>query len=198
MSLKVIYNESELLEKTAMGDEHAFSTLFYAFHQELGDYVFRLTKSLPMAEEIVQDTFVKIWTGREQLSNIKSFRAYLFTLSRNHTFNVLRGEARRALLDQKWAVDLPVAEEAGREKYHERLYVFIDEAIAQLPFQQQRVWRLSREDGLKHEQIAEKLQLSRETVKRHISLAMASITRYVKNHADSVLGIIISIRIFFS
>ncbi len=199
MTLKVIYNELELLEKTANGDEQAFSDLFYTFHQELGDYVFRLTRSLPMAEEIVQDTFLKIWVRREELSEVRNFRAYLFTLSRNHAFNMLRNEARQAALDKDWADHYPILEEQDAVSNREKLFGFIEEAISLLPPQQQKVWKMSREDGLKHEEIAQELQLSRETVKRHISLALAAISRYVRQNADTVFGILVALlRPFFS
>lgn len=189
MSLKVIYNELFLLDKVAKGDEQAFALLFYEFHQELGNYVFRLTKSLPMAEEVVQDVFVKVWTKRDQLNNVKNFRAFLFTVARNQAFNSLRDEAKKALLNQEWFSDLLFIEEQSAAPDRERMYDLIDEAITLLPPQQKKAWQLSREEGLKYDEIAEKLQLSRETVKRHISLAMASITRHVKNQADTVLGI---------
>lgn len=190
MSLKVIYNELFLLEKVAKGDEQAFALLFYEFHQELGSYVFRLTKSLPVSEEIVQDVFVKVWTKRDQLKDVKNFRAFLFTVARNQTFNSLRDEARKALLNQEWYSDLSFSEEQGYGPDRERMFDLIDEAISLLPPQQKKAWQLSREDGMKHEEIADRLHLSRETVKRHISLAIASITRHVKNQADTVLGVL--------
>ncbi|CAG5002198.1 hypothetical protein DYBT9275_02835 [Dyadobacter sp. CECT 9275] len=198
MPLKVVYNELELLEKVAQGDEQAFSSIFYMFHQELGDYVLRLTKSLPLTEEIVQDIFLKLWTRREQLAGIQNFRAYLFTATRNHAFNILRNEARKAILYQNWVSELPHSEDPDAVQDHEKYYSFLEAAIAHLAPQQQKVWRMSREDGMKHEEIAENLQLSKETVKRHISLAMASISRYVKNNAGNVLRIYLITRTIFS
>ena len=198
MPLKVVYNELELLEKVAQGDEQAFSRLFHLFHQQLGDYVLRLTKSLPLTEEIVQDIFLKLWTRREQLAGVLNFRAYLFTATRNHAFNILRDEARKAVLYQSWVSELSYSEDPDAGTDHEKYYTFLEEAVAHLAPQQQKVWRMSREDGMKHEEIAENLQLSRETVKRHISLALASISRYVKNNAGNVLRIYLITRTIFS
>ncbi|GGM89353.1 RNA polymerase sigma-70 factor [Dyadobacter beijingensis] len=193
MPLKVTYNEPELLDQVAQGDSQAFSRLFHAYHQELADYVLRITKSLPMTEEIVQDVFIKIWTRREQLGGVNNFRAYLFISSRNHTFNIMREEARKALLYQQWAADIPFSEDPEHAPDRERYYLIIEDAVSLLAPQQQKVWRMSREEGLKHEEIAQRMQLSRETVKRHVSLALAAISKYVKCHARNVMGILLGL-----
>jgi len=78
-------------------------------------------------------------------------------------------------------------EEPDREYY----YTLIEEAVDRLSPQQQRVYLLSRRDGLKYEEIADQLQLSRNTVKRHMSLALHTIVSYVRLHATRVLPVII-------
>lgn len=91
---------NKLLNAVASGDKGAFTKLFYMFHQELGEFILKLTKSKPIAEEVVQEVFIKVWTHREALSGVKSFRAYLFTVARNHAFNVLRDETRKPSLSK--------------------------------------------------------------------------------------------------
>lgn len=180
--------ETELLRAVANGDKQAFSQLFYAFHHELGAFVYRLTKSRSLSEEIVQDAFLKIWVSRHELIQVKSFRAYLFTITRNHAFNTLRNETRKTFLNDEILSDMLIAEEST-DFYadKEERYAIVEKAVAQLPPQQQKVWRMSKEEGLPHRQIAERLQLSPETVKRHISLAMAAVLRYVKIQGRSSL-----------
>lgn len=102
MSDLLQYNEKELLLRTAAGDASAFSALFHRWHQELAEYVLRLTRSQCMTEEIVQDAFMKIWMKKEQLSEVGNFRAWLFILCRNHTFNCLRQLARNNIRQQGW------------------------------------------------------------------------------------------------
>jgi RNA polymerase sigma-70 factor (ECF subfamily) len=75
--------EKELLEKIAAGDHVAFTTLFDNYHHSLGAFVFSITKSKELAEEITLDVFLKIWMTREALAEVKNFKAYLFTVSRN-------------------------------------------------------------------------------------------------------------------
>ncbi len=187
MSIISLNAERVTLEHVSKGDEMAFEELFNAYHQELGGYVLRLTKSLSLTEEIVQDVFFKIWTNREQLNQINNFRSYLFIVSRNHAYNVMRQQLRKEVLHQTWVEqhlhDLTSDAEPDKEKF----YTLIDEAVLLLPPQQQKAWILSRREGLKHKEIASKLVLSQETVKRHISMAIGTITRYVKANVDKVL-----------
>lgn len=170
---------NKLLNAVASGDKGAFTKLFYMFHQELGEFILKLTKSKPIAEEVVQEVFIKVWTHREALSGVKSFRAYLFTVARNHAFNVLRDETRKTLLIEDFE-RYPLVDTDDTAVEKEALYAIVEKAVALLPPQQQKVWKLNKEEGLPYQKIAEQLKLSPLTVKRHISLAMASIIRYVR------------------
>ena len=169
--------ERLLLRRIAEGDETAFAQLFRAYHQRLGAYVFRLTESRQATQEIVQDVFVKIWVKRATLAEIGNFDAYLFTAARNHVFNYIRNMARERARLAGLAVlaapphGMPPADLAADEDYHSLL----DEAVALLPQQQQRVYRLHKQEGLSHAEIAVQLQLSVETVKKHMSLALRAI-----------------------
>lgn len=170
---------NKLLNAVASGDKGAFTELFYMFHQELGEFILKLTKSKPIAEEVVQEVFIKVWTHREALSGVKSFRAYLFTVARNHAFNVLRDETRKTFLIEDFE-RYPLVDTDDTAVEKEALYAIVEKAVALLPPQQQKVWKLNKEEGLPYQKIAEQLKLSPLTVKRHISLAMASIIRYVR------------------
>jgi RNA polymerase sigma-70 factor (family 1) len=185
------HNEKELLLRTATGDQSAFTTLFYLYHQELGEYVLRLTKSLSLAEEVVQDTFIKLWMKREQLPEVHDFRSYLFTISRNHTFNCLRGLARKAVQQRTWISETIKQGGSREEPDREYYYTLIEQAVGHLSPQQQKIYLLSRRDGLKYEEIAEQLHLSRHTVKRHMSLALQTIMSYVRAHATRALPFIV-------
>lgn len=171
--------EKVLLHRIAAGDQGAFGELFQAYHQRLGAYIFRLTESLPAAQEIVQDVFLKIWLKRESLPEIQWFDAYLFTAARNHVFNYLRKVARERNQQQllQAGLDSSDAHDGGdKEQYYELL----DEAIEHLPRQQKQVYLLHRREGLSHAEIAARMKLSVETVKKHMSLALRAIRDYLQ------------------
>lgn len=191
MPLETPYNEVDLLSRVADGDEYSFARLFHAWHQELAGYIFAITRSMPLTEEIVQDTFTKIWLDRERLRSVTNFRSWLFIVSRNHTFNCLRTLARETRRKQQWtahALHLPQDEVADDPETRQQHYFqLIEQAIDQLPPQQKKAWQLSRAEGLRHEDIAKEMQLSRETVKRHITMALRGIREYVRSHTGRIL-----------
>ncbi|HEX8376439.1 MAG TPA: sigma-70 family RNA polymerase sigma factor, partial [Pedobacter sp.] len=81
------YNESFLLQLTATGDENAFRKIYENYLNKLYSYAFRLTQKEELAEEVVQDVFLKIWVNRGELTEIQKFDSYLYTIVRNQCFN---------------------------------------------------------------------------------------------------------------
>ncbi|WP_374948151.1 RNA polymerase sigma factor [Mucilaginibacter sp.] len=192
MSESVLPCEKDLLLQVARGDEYAFSELFKTYHQQLGTHIYRITESMELAEEVVQDTFLKIWLNREALSNVDNFRAYLFVLSKNHALNCLRKLAKQRLLQlhiEDNAVVLETPDLAEQNEY----YHLLDEAIDHLPPQQQKVYLLSRHDRLKYDEIARKMGLSRETVKKYLQVATMSITNFVQSNHNIAPLILIAV-----
>ncbi|MFD0765386.1 RNA polymerase sigma factor [Mucilaginibacter lutimaris] len=196
MSNLILPCEKELLLKVAGGDEHAFSELFNAHHQLLGTHIYRITDSAELAEEVVQDVFLKIWMSRETLVTVQNFRAYLFVVSKNHALNCLRKLAKERV-HQKTIEENAAALTPHENPRLEEYYSLLDEAIDHLPPQQQKVYLLSRHSRLKYDEIANQTGLSRETVKKYLQGATHSITSFVQSNID-ISAIIILATIFFS
>ncbi|EOR93966.1 RNA polymerase ECF-type sigma factor [Arcticibacter svalbardensis MN12-7] len=97
MSDLFLYSDQDLLLKGALGNEHAFRQLFSRYHQQLGVYVYRITDSVDLAEDIIQDVFLEIWMSREALAGVDNFKAYLVVMSKNHTLNCLLKLSRERL-----------------------------------------------------------------------------------------------------
>ena len=195
MSELVLPCEKKLLLQVAGGDEHAFSELFHIYHQHLGAHIYRITDSVELAEEVVQDTFLKIWMNRETLSSVKNFKAYVFVVSKNHALNCLRRLAKERIA-QKSIEDNAAALEIPDLVDNNEYYNLLDEAIDHLPAQQQKVYLLSRHDRLKYEEIAHKMGLSRETVKKYLQVATLSITTFLQANSNVMPLIFISILFF--
>lgn len=179
MSIPDSVVENELLQQVACGSEQAFRQLFMCYHQWLISHIFRLTGSMAQAEEVAQDVFLKLWMNREVLAGIHKFKPYLFVLSRNHAVNVLKKTIKERMRRQEWeeehAIQLPNEDEPTVT-----LYTLLDEAIDQLPEQQRKVYMLSRYEQLTYTEISDKMNISRETVKKYIQIAIASITAFIK------------------
>lgn len=175
-----------LLEQVSAGNERAFRKLVQQYADILHNYIHQLTKSHEMAEEVVQDIFLQIWTCRELLSDVRNFRNYLFVISRNHALNVLKKALREKKRRQEWENSHGPFLYADQTDMEPQLSL-IDEAVLQLPPQQQKVWVMSRRQGMKYSEIAEKTGLSRETVKKYLQHATLSITRHVTSRMDLLL-----------
>jgi RNA polymerase sigma-70 factor (family 1) len=189
--------EDELLRSVAEGSEAAFRILYLKYHHRLGAFIYRLTDSHETSEEIVQDVFLRIWQNREKLESIKSFKAYLFVMSKNQAFNCLKkavAEKVKFLKLESHYEELYAEESAEIEIDR---YALLDKAIEQLPEQQKRAYLLSKHKRLTYEQVAKEMNLSPETVKKYLKIAMASISNHVKESSHSQFIIINSLYFFY-
>lgn len=175
--------EAYLIGKIADGDEQAFTKLYDRYHQQLGMYLFKITKSPELTQELVHDVFLKTWQNRATLTAIRDFRAYLFVVSKNMAINHLKKMAREF---QAWQDLVHQGDTTGPEVEEANQYTtLLDEAIDQLPPQRKQVYILSKHQRLKYEEIAAQMAISRETVKKHLQSAVRSITNYLKSHVDT-------------
>lgn len=193
MSYVPVCDESAVLLKVAEGDEKAFCALFDQYHQLLASHIMKITRSAELTEEIVQDVFLKIWVSREALTEIRNLRSYLFIVSKNHALNSLKKVARdRAnFLDANW--ELLEKTFTSPEPETSDYYSLIDEAINHLPPQQKKVYLLSRHERMKYSEIAEELNLSRETVKKYLQLATEAISTRIKAELSKMALLILLI-----
>jgi len=185
--------------QVSQGEERAFAELFHSYHPHLAAYIFRLTDSIEITEEVVQDVFVKVWTSRAMLAEVNDFRAWLFAISKNHTLNCLRKLVNERLQLKEWGL-IQTKQTAEEDASIDERYELIAEAIHQLPPQQQKVFVLSRIEKLKYDEIAVKMNLSRETVKSYIALAKTSIHKFVSRRVPMFI-IVLSVSVlrkFFS
>lgn len=171
--------EKELLQLVSRGDEAAFAQIFHAYRNKIFTVALKITESTTVAEEIVQDVFLKIWLKRDSLPEVNDFASYLFIIARNHTFNELKKMARQEKFQQNPEGSEPIGSFNADDPLLNKNYeAILKEAISRLSPQQQKVYYYSKEEGLKREEIAEKMGISPETVKIHLSHAMKSIRAY--------------------
>ncbi|RPD38606.1 RNA polymerase sigma factor [Chitinophaga barathri] len=181
-------SEKELLQLAAGGNELAFTRLFHGYKYKLYGFVFRLTGSHSSAEDVVQDIFEKLWKDREVLLQIESFQSYVFRMAQNYAINGFKRMAREVVILKQLA-DAPVTSSTitpqgslALKETQERLH----NAIQQLPPQQKIVFLLSREEGIKHEEIARRLQITTGTVKNHMIQALRTLRKHMQQYPNSL------------
>ncbi|RZS75070.1 RNA polymerase sigma-70 factor (ECF subfamily) [Pseudobacter ginsenosidimutans] len=170
----------------ARGDESAYRQLFEHYWPRVYSVALLLAKVPEAAEDAAQEIFAQLWIKKEQLVNVREFRAYLFATARNHIFNKLRGQvftgSFTAYLQEYFSDAL--ANPAATLEFKEAEQI-IHNGINQLTPQQQKVFRLSRFQGLSHAEIAAETGLSQRTVKNYIVSANLSLRNYLEKHAGS-------------
>lgn len=188
-------NEKELLSRIAAGDETAFRTIYDTYRRKIYAYTLRLTESEAIADDIIQDVFMKVWLNRKSLPTILNFNAWLHTIARNHIMDVMKVLAKARLLHQQWAQVSTAngnnVEETLADKENQRL---LQQALNRLSPQQLLIYQLTRQQGSRHADIASQLNISRHTVKTHLVHALRSIRNYLQFHSDHVLLFILILR----
>lgn len=115
-----------MLQLLAQGNEAAFAILFNNNRNKIYSKAYELTESIVIAEEIVQDTFLKIWLRRETFGEVTHFKAYLFTITRNYVFSALKGITRWQNLEKMAVQDIPIfysdTENQLVQKQYEEIY----------------------------------------------------------------------------
>lgn len=180
--------DRELILLIAGGDAHAFREIFDKYHNKIYSIAWKITGVKTVAEDVVQEVFIKLWLHKEKLATVENFNAYINAIVRNHIFNSFRKMANEQTLLQKLSAQKPQNNKEVFDSvcYHE-LEELVHKAVCQLTPQQKKVYNLSRIDGLKHEEIAEKMGISRSTVKGHLTGALSHIKNFLLSNGDPLI-----------
>lgn len=186
--------EVRLLEQMAAGDERAFTVLFEQYWKRVFTYLLYLTKSREIAEELLSELFTKFWLNRAAVSGINDVDAYLAKMAYNKAIDFFRIAAKEKKVQQLIASELirhpqHVSNDYLTNREHAEL---LHKAIHELSPQRKLVFTLSREHGLTHEQIARKLNMSPNTVKKTMSNAIRSIRNFLQRYGLDTMILLIT------
>ena len=190
--MKLVTNNPghDLLTNIAKGDQEAFCTLFETFKSKVYSYSYHFTRSSFTAEEITQEVFMKIWSGRESIADVENIEAWISTMTRNLCFNYLKKIALEKRFNRTIA-DKGAKTEENVEQYisYKDQLGLLGEALNQLSPQQRLIFRLNRDEGLKNEEIARQLNISPNTVKTHMVSALRKIRHFLETHPAHIVVI---------
>ncbi|RKR79960.1 RNA polymerase sigma-70 factor (ECF subfamily) [Mucilaginibacter gracilis] len=177
--------EYELIRKLKEQDENAFSQLYSLYVKRIYAYALNILKSPILAEDVVQDTFVKLWESAAFLQTDRSLLPFLFTIAKNTSLNMIRRGSRETWITDEIAMhSIDLAEDAHQYTQRKQTSGFISDAIEQLPPQRKLIYDLCRNNGYSYKQAAEKLGISDSTVNSQMVKAIKFIKAYmVRNGA---------------
>lgn len=155
------------------GDRAAFEAVFRTHYRPLCAFALQYVKDGDRAQDLVQDLFVRLWQDREQVNITSSLKSYLFSAVRNRCLNVLSISARLRPLDEERHDR--VEEDDRSEDEHTERAARVQAAIEGLPEERRKVFRLSRDEGLKYQEIADRLGISIKTVENQMGKALKTL-----------------------
>ena len=167
------FTDEKLADLLRSGDQLAYTEIYDRYIFILLNHVFNKTGNREEAKDLVHEVFTSLWANRGQLQITNSLAAYLYTSIRNIYLNqITRKKVQGKYLDSM----LKFAEQPQTITDHRirenQLVAIIEKEIAQLPPKMREVFELSRKQHLSHQEIAERLQISEQTVSKHISNAL--------------------------
>lgn len=178
------FDERRLLQQVAEGDEKAFAMLVEQKWNNIYAQALTYVKSTHHAQDIVQEVFLKVWEKRQTLIELERFDSYLFIIARNYIISELRKKITVPIGDKLIESFEEESKAPDRILVHKQLTELVERAMQLLPPQQKITIKLSREEGLSHEEIAKHMELSKETVKKHICRALNFLRTYVRTHSE--------------
>ena len=174
--------ENRLFERINKSDQKAFEILFHNYYKILCLFASKLIHDDVAAEEIVQDFFVKLWEKREQITIETSVKNYFFRSVKNYSLNFIQHNKTKIAHAQNLLSEVDNNFSDDNIYPEPDLFEKIEESINSLPEKRREIFRLSRQEGLKYQEIAQKLNISIKTVETQMSLAIKTLRDKLKNY----------------
>lgn len=185
--------DRKLLFKIAAGDEFAFKQVYDYYFPKIKAFAFRVLLDVDCAQEVAQEVMLAFWQKGDGLREIRNVEAFLKTLSKRRTIDALRklqrARAVKRNLKEQWQESSEETEERVLLREVRRL---LEEGIDLLPPQQQKVYQLCHQEGLKYEEAARQLDIAPGTVQSHMKHALRFLRDYLKlHHIDVAVWLLI-------
>ncbi|WP_051416505.1 RNA polymerase sigma factor [Asinibacterium sp. OR53] len=188
-------NEKYLLEQLIAGDEAAFKQLYFLYSERLYGNLLKLLKSESIAQEILQDVFMKIWDRRQHIDTEKSFRSYLFRIAENMVCNFYKKASReKALLQQLVSKSSEEYAHVEETLFSKEQKSFLHNAIESLPPQRKQVFELCKVEGKSYDEVSGLLGISISTISDHIVKANRFLREYcIKNKEFIIPALLVTL-----
>ncbi|MFC5409346.1 RNA polymerase sigma-70 factor [Larkinella bovis] len=177
--------EKEVAHRLKMGEEKAFEEIFYRYYKHLYAIGLKFLKHPDLAEDAVQDVFLKLWDHRETLDEAYAIKNFLSVSMKNHVLNVIRDHHQTIWEYISADVEERLGEDTTSAAFQLQEYgAILERGMKELSPQREKVFRLRVFNGLNNEEVAGQLSVSVNTVKVQFSQATKFLKDYLNRHAD--------------
>lgn len=179
----VAFDEQEIVRLLSEGHEPSFRAIYDRYWTKVFRVADRYLQSDDLAQDIVQDVFCALWDRRTEFSNIRNIEAYLFTMAQHQTYKAMRKWAYELRKNEEYVLNIvQEAEDSDVLALSNQYEDLLNKAIHLLPPKQREVFQLIREEGLSHQDVANKLNLSEAAVKKNMVRALHFIRGFLAPH----------------
>lgn len=180
--------DEKLFALIEQGDEGAFTQAYERYHKLLYVLAYRYLMNAAMAEDVVQHVFTRLWEFRSELRVGISLKNYLFTMTKNHVLNLIRNENSAVTKNYEMAQSAPAYEDNLVENLEKKeMMSSFYKALDMLPAQKREICLMKVEEELTNQEIAERMNLSINTIKTHYSEAL----KLLRKHLSKMLIIVV-------
>jgi RNA polymerase sigma-70 factor (ECF subfamily) len=166
---------SLIQQRLSLSDESALINLYETCYKKLFHFAKSILRTNELAEEAVEDVFIKLWCRRNSISSIRNLNVYLYTSVKNASLNILSQKARDLVAAPFDFLNIELQDELVSPDdmmITEEMMRKMQEAIETLPPRCKMIFKLIREDGLKYKDVAEVLNISINTIDAQMAIAV--------------------------
>lgn len=165
--------EKQVISRIRNGDEQAFEWLFRQYYEKLCQWAYHYLRDLDSSEEVVQDLYYNLWRNRASMEFHVSVKSYLYKAVSNNCKMLIRKKGRRSAIEADLASQNPGSiTEPGELLEVKEIREVVNKTLEELPEKPAQIFRMSRYEGLKYREIAEKLSISIKTVEANMGKAL--------------------------
>lgn len=184
--------DQKLIQAIKAGDQHAFELVYEQYYRLVFYLALKMLKKEDLAEDAVQDIFIRFWRYRANLKEEGSVKSFLMTISKNHLLNEIRNHknqiVKHLLLQEKQE---QTKNETENTLYYKELHGIVQKGMDGLSKRKKEIFDLKVLQGYSNQEIAEKLSISPNTVKFQLCQAKKSVRNYVQNYIGTLIGLLL-------
>lgn len=186
------YKEKQIITGIAKGKTKEFEFLFKTYYSQMCGLAMRYVKDIDVSEEIVQDIFYNIWKKRKEIKINTSIKSYLFRAVYNNCLQYLQHQkvVNRYTQEKKYTGGFESVDPLDELKHSELLNA-LNTALAALPDRTRKIFYMSRFEGLKYHEIADKLAISIKTVEANMGKALKHLRYKLSDYTVYVFIVLI-------
>ena len=171
-------DEAKLVKNIALGDHASYREIFLKYFPKVKYFIVHFVKSETIAEDLAQEIFVRLWENRIKLAAVQSFNSYIYRMAKNATLNYIEHkDVEKKYMEQQYEEEL--GQSIENELYARELELLVQLTVNHMPPQRKKIYRMSRDEGMKNEEIAEQLNISKKTVENHLNIALKEIKKTI-------------------